>query len=52
MSLVVAVSANFFRHTIPLGNFGFLAENRSQFFGGFFFQKSVLGGPGNTLSNF
>ena len=51
MSLAVAVSAIFFRHTIPLGNFGFLAENRGQFFLDFF-QKSVLGSPGNTLSKF
>ena len=32
----VAVSASFFGHTIPLGNFGFFAENQSQDFLGFF----------------
>ena len=48
----IAVSANFFHHTITLGNFWFLAENRGQFFGGIFFHKSVLGSPDDTLSNF
>ena len=35
-SLVVAVSAKFFRHTISLGNFEFWAENQGQFFLDFF----------------
>ena len=32
LALVVAVSASFFGHTIPLGIFGFFAENQSQDF--------------------
>ena len=35
-SPAVASSANFFRHTIPLGNLWFLVENRGQFLTDFF----------------
>ena len=41
----------FFAILYPQEILGFLAENRGQFFL-IFFQKSVLGSPGNTLSNF
>ena len=32
LALAVAVSASFFGHSIPLGIFGFFAENQSQDF--------------------
>ena len=54
-NLNIAGRRRFFQFFSPyytLRKFWIFGQYRAQFLGGLFFQKSVLGSPGNTLSNF